>query len=83
MNMIEIQEGLLWQQTKYGSEIRAKEGYHFYTKGVPENYDENGNLVSEEDRLWCTSMSCVWKTIEEVNANIVCEKVGGSNDTNN
>ena len=48
--MIEIQEGIMWNPTKYGSEIRAKEGYHFYVKGVPENYDENGNLVAEEDR---------------------------------
>ena len=69
--MIEIQEGILWKPTRYGSVVEAKDGYHFYLKGVAENYDENGNLVSEENRVWCTYMSCVWKTVEDVNANIV------------
>ena len=73
--MIEIQEGLSWKPTKYGSEIEAKEGYHFYSKQMQENYDEDGNLVSNEKRYWITFMGCVWRTIEEVNANIVCEKV--------
>ena len=73
---IEIQEGILWKPTQYGSEIYAKDGYHFYVVDVPENYDENGNLREEENRSWCTRMSCVWKTIEEVNANIVGARVG-------
>ena len=73
--MIEIQEGIIFNPTDYGGEIVAKDGYHFYVIGVPENYDDNGNLVAEENRLWCTYMSCVWKTEEKVNANIVGAKI--------
>jgi hypothetical protein len=71
---IEIQDGIMLVKTRYGSDIYAKDGYRFYVVGVCENYDENGDLVAEERRLWCTYMSCVWKTVEEVNANIVGAK---------
>ena len=37
----------------------------------PDNYDENGNLLSEEELLWFTYMTSLCETKEQVNANVV------------
>ncbi len=68
-----IQEGLLFRKLpRKGCELFAEEGYHFYDTQNSGNYDENGNLLSEEERSWCTYMTCLCETKEQVNDHIVC-----------
>ena len=72
MDRVEIQEGLLFRKLpKRGCELFAKDGYHFYDKANESNYDENGNLLSEEELLWFTYMTSLCETKEQVNANVV------------
>lgn len=63
---IEIQTGL-WAEPytyKVGSVTRLRynlysaEGYCFYVLNVPENFDENGNLRPEHERVYATFMAC-------------------------
>lgn len=75
---IEVQTGLWWDYTPftYGSttihrgNLYASEGYCFYDIGVPENLDEEGNLVPPEDRLYAVYGTCIGATAEEVTAGI-------------
>lgn len=38
--------------------IYSAEGYCFYQLSQPENYDEEGNLKPENERVYATYMSC-------------------------
>ena len=76
---IEAQPGL-WaylKQYTVGGQPRARyilyasQGYVFYNVKQPENYDEEGNLLPVEDRVYATYASSVCTTIEDVNANFI------------
>lgn len=74
---IEVQTGLwLYTYTKtvagnlrtYG-QVYAAEGYCFYNLTVAENFDEEGNLVPAEDRVYAIYSSAgLNPTVESVNA---------------
>lgn len=81
--LIEIQEGLLLEQyTKViaGKEyifrkLQAKEGYHFYNTQQPENYDDEGNLLPAEQRVYSQEATLAnsqtnW-TYEQINKQFV------------
>jgi hypothetical protein len=71
---IEVQEGLYFNKlAKKGCELFAKDGYHFYDIQNTNNYDEDGNLRLEED-IYCTYMTCLCETAEQVNGHIVSVK---------
>ena len=73
---IEIQEGLLFQRLeKMGCLLTVKDGYHFYDTRRKDNYDEDGNLRSDEEISWCEKMYCLCETAEQVNEYIVSAKV--------
>lgn len=76
---VEIQTGL-WAQEHpitYGGITRmtyylyAAEGYCFYSLGVPENFDEEGNLKPAEERLYALFQMNANSTIEAINEEIV------------
>ena len=74
--MIEIQEGLYFRKLEIkGCELKAKDGYHFYNLQIPENFDEEGNLVEEKDRVYHTYMTCLCETPEQVNSHIISVKI--------
>ena len=71
----EIQPGL-WADRKtvtLGSMTRVKydlysaEGYCFYDLTTPENYDEEGNLKPENERVYYRVMYTAYSTIEAIN----------------
>ena len=76
---VEIQTGL-WLQT-YSKTIGGREytfrnvysadGYCFWKVAQPENYDEDGKLLQEDERFYFTYSSCVYTTLEEINANFI------------
>lgn len=77
---IEIQTGLYAHLHTYtvGDMIRSRynlysaEGYCFYKLSIPENYDEEGNLKPENERVYSTYMSCsILDTIESINADVI------------
>lgn len=74
---VEIQTGL-WAAVNYftvGSvtytfyDIYSAEGYCFWEIQQPENYDEDGNLLPLEQRVYAQYMSTGYRTIEDLNAN--------------
>jgi hypothetical protein len=76
---VEIQTGL-WLYTysrviggveRTFRQLFSSEGYCFWKVNQPENYDEDGNLVPEEERVYFTWSSCVYTTVEEINANYI------------
>lgn len=70
-----IQEGLyLYSYTRIigGREftfryLYSAEGYCFYNLGIPENFDDEGNLKPANERLYATYSSCTYTTLEEIN----------------
>lgn len=73
---VEIQTGL-WAylnsftvgSTTYSNYwIYSSEGYCFWEVAQPENYDEDGNLLPLEDRVFATYASTAYRTIEDLNA---------------
>lgn len=72
---VEVQTGLWWEYTPfvYGDRtihlgnLYASEGYCFYDLMTPENFDEDGNLVPEDARLYATYATCLCATADEVN----------------
>lgn len=52
-------------------QIYSTEGHCFWEVNHPENYDEEGNLKSAEQRVYATYCSTVCKTIEEVNERFI------------
>lgn len=73
---IEIQEGLwayLHSYTFVGQPrtryiIYSAEGYCFWEVQQPENYDEEGNLLPLEQRVFATYASTAYDDLEELNA---------------
>ena len=52
--------------------LYSAEGYRFYQLSQPENYDEDGNLKPENERVYATYMACsIFDTIESLNADVV------------
>lgn len=94
---IEIQPGL-WADRKtvtFGSitivkyDLYSAEGYCFYDLTAFENYDEEGNLKPENERLYYRVMYTPYSTVEQINADIVSVPIqegyeilstGGNND---
>lgn len=73
---VEIQTGL-WAYlhsftvsgiTRSYYKLYASEGYCFYNIEIGENYDEEGNLLPLEERMYATYTSTAYTTIEELNA---------------
>lgn len=76
---IEVQPGL-WADlvtSTFGSSTISKynlysaEGYCFYSLSIPENYDEEGNLKPENERVYYRIMYTSFRTVEQINADIV------------
>lgn len=76
---VETQPGL-WaylREYTFAGQVRvryvlyASEGYVFYNVEQPENYDEEGNLLPLEDRVYATYASTVCTTLEQVNTNFI------------
>lgn len=73
----EIQTGLLAYENHYTFNGQARMNYHLYSAdgycfwGInqPENYDEEGNLLPLEQRVFAQFMITAYRTIEELNAN--------------
>lgn len=76
---IEIQTGLWALEHRFtfaGEEIishhlYSAEGYVFWEVAQPENYDEEGNLLPLEQRVFATYASTPYETIAELNAAFV------------
>ena len=76
---IEVQPGL-WADlvtTTFGSltinkyNLYSAEGYCFYRLSIPENYDEEGNLKPENERVYYRIMYTSFRTVDQINADIV------------
>lgn len=60
--MLEIQKGLFLKESFFTvsgvtytrREIYSGDGYHFWERTQPENYDEEGNLLPLEERQFST-----------------------------
>lgn len=52
-------------------ELYSAEGYCFYDLTIPENYDEEGNLLPAEDRMYAQYATCPGDDLDWINANIV------------
>lgn len=76
---VEIQAGLYAQlrtvtvggTTYIGYNLFSAEGYCFYWLSHPENYDEEGNLKPENERSYATFMASAYKSIEEINKDVI------------
>ena len=78
-NAIEIQPGLWAEEVhftfagvarvKYN--IYSAEGYCFWNTQQPENYDEYGDLLPLEQRVFAQYASTACRTIEQVNENFI------------
>jgi hypothetical protein len=74
----EIQEGLyLYKYSKPIAnkiftfrQLYAATGYCFYDILQPDNYDEEGNMLPENERLYMSYMSCAYDD-NEINKNII------------
>lgn len=58
-------------------ELYSAEGWHFYDLQTPENYDEEGNLLPAEQRVYHSYM-IMRKDEAYVNNNIISEKTEDS-----
>lgn len=75
----EIQPGLwadlktvtLGNMTRVKYNLYSAEGYCFYSLSIPENYDEEGNLKPENERVYYQYMSTAYTTVDQINADIV------------
>lgn len=74
---IEIQPGLWAAENHYTFngqprmryDLYSAEGYCFWEIQQPENYDEEGNLLPLEQRVYAQYMSTGYRTIEDLNSN--------------
>lgn len=48
--------------------LYSAEGYCFWSTELPENYDEEGNLLPLEQRVYATYAATSYSTIEDLNA---------------
>lgn len=56
-------------QTRMRYNIYSADGYCFWEVRQPENYDEEGNLLPLEQRVYAQYMKTIYSTIEELNEN--------------
>lgn len=76
---VEIQTGLwaherlltLGNVTRTKYDLYSAEGYCFWNVDQPENYDENGDLLPLEQRVFAQFASTACQTIEQVNARFI------------
>jgi hypothetical protein len=76
---VEVQTGLyLYTYTKVIAgrtytfrELYSAQGYCFWQVSQAENYDEEGNLLPENQRIYATYSTCVLTTAEEINAEYI------------
>lgn len=76
---VEVQEGLylLETPTMIGNtpftfrELFSFEGYCFWEVNQPENYNEEGELLPLENRIFATYSTCAYTTVEDINANFI------------
>ena len=76
---VEVQTGLyLYTYTKVIAgttytfrELFSSQGYCFWEVDQPENYDEDGNLKPENQRVYATYATCTYETAEEINAHFI------------
>lgn len=76
---VEIQTGLWADEHHYtfnGNprmiyDIHSTEGYCFWEIQQPENYDEYGNLLPLEQRVYAQYMRTAYRTIEDLSASYV------------
>ena len=76
---IEIQTGLWAAENHYTFngqprmcyDLYSSEGYCFWEVNQPENYDEEGNLLPLEQRIFAQYARTSYKTIEDLNVNFV------------
>lgn len=78
---IEIQTGLYLLETPTNiviggvqfirRELFSAEGYCFWDVDQPENYDEDGNLLPLEQRIYATYSTCAYTTVEDINAHFI------------
>lgn len=76
---VEVQTGL-WADrkvisvgniTRVGHHLYSSEGYCFYLISDLANYDEDGNLLPENQRVYAQYMSSAYQTVEQINADVV------------
>lgn len=85
-NAVEIQTGLYLLETYYvvsgvgriRREIFSAEGYQFWNRLQPENYDEDGNLLPLEKRSFSTyaRLSSYYDTTELINNDFISVSKG-------
>ena len=76
---VEIQNGLFAAENHYTFngqprmryDLYSAEGYCFWEIQQPENYDEEGNLLPLEQRVYAQYARTLYTTIDDLNANYV------------
>lgn len=76
---VEVQTGLwayektvsLGSMTRVMYYLYSSEGYCFYLISDPANYDEDGNLLPENERVYAQYMVSGYSTIDQINADVV------------
>lgn len=78
-NSVEIQTGLLAHlntfifngQERHNYRLYSAEGYCFWEVDQPENYDEEGNLLPIENRVFATFAVVPYMAVEDINKKFV------------
>ena len=80
-NAIKIQEGLYLLETPFKvlgveyirREVYSADGYHFWERTQPENYDEEGNLLPLEERQFSeyASLAAYYTTPDLINTDFI------------
>ena len=86
MNAIEIQEGLYLLETPFTvadveyvrRELFAADGYHFWQREQPENYNEDGELPPIEERQFSeyAKIAAYYTNADLINADFVSVPCG-------
>ena len=81
MNAIEIQEGLYLLETPFTvsgvehtrRELYSADGYHFWEREQPENYNEEGKLLPLEERQFSeyARLSSYYASTDLINADFI------------
>jgi hypothetical protein len=82
-NAVEIQPGLWAAEVhlnyagvdRMWYDLHSAEGHHFWNVHQPENYDEEGNLLPLEQRVFAQYAATAFSTVEDLNANFVSVSV--------
>lgn len=93
MNAIEIQEGLYLLETPFTvlgveyirRELYSADGYHFWERTQPENYNEEGELLPIEERQFSeyARLSSYYTTTDLINADFISVEVGDNEEVTN